>query len=145
VGVVGEQYGRLIVTEVRDEELAIGALKRAGLLFEEARVTIFAMWDIEFDGAPSRSRQVCDFAEQFGRAPAQGDEGDTFFIKPVEPRVGGELGIEDEVRGRLAMLALPEIDEAEDLVGLLALANIGVRVAKTWASGSWARNTRMLG
>jgi hypothetical protein len=31
---------------------------------------------------------------------------------------------------RLAVLALPEIDEAEDLVGLLALAYIGVGVAE---------------
>jgi hypothetical protein len=28
-----------------------------------------------------------------------------------------ELGVEDEVLRRLAVLALPEIDEAEDLVG----------------------------
>ena len=85
---------------------------------------------VEFDGAPGRRRQVGGFGEQFGRAPAQGEEGDAFGIEPVEPRIGGELGVEDEVLRRLAVLALPEIDEAEDLVGLLALANIGVGVAE---------------
>ena len=76
------------------------------------------------------ARQVGSFGEQLGRAPAQGEEGDAGGIEPVEPGVGGELGVEDEVLRRLAVLALPEIDEAEDLVGLLALANIGVGVAE---------------
>ena len=31
---------------------------------------------------------------------------------------------------RLTVLALPEVDEAENLIGLLALANIGVGVAE---------------
>ena len=49
--VIGQQDGRLIVAEIGDEELAIDALKRAGLLFKEARVAVFA-WDIELDGTP---------------------------------------------------------------------------------------------
>jgi hypothetical protein len=109
VGVVGDQDGRLIVAEIGDEELAIGALKQAGLLFEEARVAVFAMWDIELDSTPRRRRQVGDFGEQLGRAPAQRDEGDTLSIESIEPCIGGELGIEDEMLGRLAMLALPEL------------------------------------
>ena len=41
--VIGEQDGGLIVTEVGDEELAVGALKRPRLVFMEARITVFAM------------------------------------------------------------------------------------------------------
>ncbi len=50
--------------------------------------------------------------------------------------MGSEFGIEDETLGRAAMLALPEIDEAKDFVGLLALANIGVGIAEHLGFGS---------
>jgi hypothetical protein len=43
VGIIGEQDGGLIVAEIGDEELAINPPKRAGFLFEEARVAVFAM------------------------------------------------------------------------------------------------------
>jgi hypothetical protein len=35
----------------------------------------------------------------------------------------------------LAVLARPELDEAEDLLGLFALADVGVRVVKDLAVG----------
>src|SRR5580693_4812371 len=41
--VVGEQNGGLIVAEVGDVKLAVGALKRTRLLFVEAWVAVFAM------------------------------------------------------------------------------------------------------
>jgi len=44
--------------------------------------------------------------------------------------VGGEARIEHQVAGILPMVFLPEGEEAEDLFGFLALAQIGVRVAK---------------
>jgi hypothetical protein len=44
--------------------------------------------------------------------------------------IGGELGVEDEVLRRVAVLTLPEVDEAEDLLALLALTDIGVGVAE---------------
>src|SRR5229473_1984626 len=71
-------------------------------------------------------RQVVDFGEQAWRASSQGQKGDAGGIEPIEPLIGGELGVEDEMLRRLAVLALPEVDEAENLIGLLALANIGV-------------------
>src|SRR5258706_7500285 len=65
--VIGEQDGGLIVTEVGDEELAVGALKRPRLVFMEAWIAVFAMGHVEFDGAPSRCWQVGDLGEQLGR------------------------------------------------------------------------------
>jgi hypothetical protein len=57
--------------------------------------------------------------ECFGpsRPVAQGEEGGAFGIEPVEPRICGELGVEDEVLRRLAVLALPEIDVANIDIG----------------------------
>ena len=49
--------------------------------------------------------------------------------------VGGQPRIEHEVPWQLTMLALPELDEAEDLLGLLALAQIGVGVAEGATAG----------
>jgi hypothetical protein len=69
-------------------------------------VAVFAMRDVEFDGSMLAGY---DFGEQLGRAPAQGDEGDTLGMESIEPCIGGQLGIEDEVLRRLAMLALPEL------------------------------------
>src|ERR1700730_1480046 len=118
------------MAEIGDEELAVAALARASLLCVDSRVAVFAVGQVERDGAPSRWWQVVDFGEQARRAPAQGKEDDAGRIEPIEPLVGGELGVEDEVLRRLAILALPEVDEAENLICLLALANIGVRVAE---------------
>ncbi len=84
------------------------------------------MGHVERDGTPGRWRQVVDFGEQAWRASSQGQKGDAGGIEPIEPLIGGELGVEDEMLRRLAVLALPEVDEAENLIGLLALANIGV-------------------
>jgi len=64
---------------------------------------------VEHDGAPSRWRQVADLGEQTWRSPAQGKEGDAGDVEPIEPLVGSELGVEDEVLRRLAVLAFPEV------------------------------------
>ena len=61
------------------------------------------------------------------RTSPQGDEGDPGGVEAV---VGGELGIEDEVLRQPAMLLLPERDEAEDFLGFLAFADIGVGIAE---------------
>ena len=45
------------------------------------------------------------------------------------------MGVEDQVAGPVAVGALPEVDEAEDLLGLFALAQIGVGVAEGLALG----------
>ena len=73
---------------------------------------------------------MADLGEQAGRAPPQGEEGDAGGIEPVEPLVGGELGIEDEMLRLLAVLASPKIDEAEDLLGLFAFEDVGIGIAK---------------
>ena len=50
--VIGKQDGGLIVAEIGDEELAVGARARTRLLFENTGLSIFAMRDVEGDGAP---------------------------------------------------------------------------------------------
>src|SRR5215470_9770820 len=64
-----------------------------------------------------------------------GDENDALRVEPVEALEGGELGIKHEMLRRLAVLAGPEFDEAEDLLGLLTLADVGVGVAEHLAVG----------
>ena len=48
----------------------------------------------------------------------------------VETKAGGELGIEDEFAGHGAGLGLPEVDEAQDLIGLVGFGHGGVAVAE---------------
>ena len=57
------------------------------------------------------------------------------LLEPIELLIGGELGVEDQMLRRLAMLTRPKPDEAEDLLGLFALADIGVRIAEDLAIG----------
>ena len=49
--------------------------------------------------------------------------------------VGGELGIEDQFLGQDAGALLPEVHEAENLVGLVGLAQLGVGIAEDAAVG----------
>ncbi len=57
------------------------------------------------------------------------------MIEPVETVVGRELGVEDHVARRAAVVGGPEVDEAENLFHLLALADVGVGVAEHLAVG----------
>jgi hypothetical protein len=83
------------MAETLDKELAEQALLKTGLLPGDARGAVFAVRDIQGDGAPSRGRQVLDLLQQAGCAAAQGKKEDPGFIKMTEGAVGGELGVED--------------------------------------------------
>ncbi len=133
--VVGEQDGGFVMAEIGDEELAERALLGARLLLIDPRGAVFAVGHVERNGAPSRGRQLIDLGQEFWRAAAQGQEGDAGLIEPVETVVCGELGIEDQMARRAAMVGSPEVDEAEDLFGLLAFADVGVGVAEHVAVG----------
>ena len=144
--VVGQQDGWLIVAEILDEELAESASQQADLLFMDLRRAVFAIGDIEVHGAPGGRRQVADLGEEFARASAQGHEDDALLVEPIELRIVGEPRVEDKMLGQAAMPTFPELDEAEDLLGLLTLADISVRVAKDLAVGVLGQegeNTRL--
>ena len=49
--------------------------------------------------------------------------------------MGCQLRIEDQVRRQLPVSLLPEVDEAKDLLGFVALAQIGIRVAERMSLG----------
>jgi hypothetical protein len=102
------------MAEISDEELVEVTLVRPSRLLEVARGAILAAGALEFDGAPGRWRQAADLGENARCAPAQGDKGDPADIETIEAVIGGELGVEDEV-------ARPK-----DLLGFLALADVGV-------------------
>src|SRR5262249_32628558 len=56
-------------------------------------------------------------------------------VEPVEIRVGGQARVEDQFLRRRAGLLLPEIDEAQDLPGLLGLGDAGPGVAEDALAG----------
>jgi hypothetical protein len=106
------------VTEIGDEELAIDALKWAGLLFEEARVAVFAMWEIELDGTKPILRLATAFFPTFGktlaarsfRAPQRGRRPPVFVGRalrnPFSRRVQGR-GYEPAHGSRLLFASNP--------------------------------------
>ena len=70
-------------------------------LFVDAGGLVLAGGDVELDATPGGGGQRGDFGEQLRGAAAQGDESDAVRVEPLEPIIGGELRIEDQVaRGR---------------------------------------------
>ena len=101
--VVGEQDGGLVVAEVVDEDLAEGASGERDLSVRRRA----GCWYLRVGTSSSTVRQaergrLAISCEQLGRASAQGDEGDPHLVEPGEVRVGGELGVEDQVAAAAA-------------------------------------------
>ena len=63
-----------------------------------------------------------------GAAPADSDEGDVALVDTRDFRIVGELEIEAQPM-RTWPLRMPKFDEAEDLVGLIVAAEMGVCAA----------------
>jgi hypothetical protein len=63
-----------------------------------------------------------------GGAPADGDEGDVALVDTSEFGIVGVLAIEAQPM-RTWPLRMPKFDEAEDLVGLIVAAEMGVCAA----------------
>ena len=110
------------VAEIRNEHLAHLALivAEGDAPVDHLGGLIDAMGDIELHGSPSRAWEVGHFAEQAGRAAAQGHKGDAHLIEAVEIGVGGEPRIEDQFAGKTAVTLLPELHETQNRVGLIA-------------------------
>ena len=71
-----------------------------------------------------------DGGEQFGAAPAEGDEVDAEFVEVGEVGVGGQFGIEDQFAGPGPGAPPPLLGEAQDLVVVGGLAEGGVGIAE---------------
>ena len=127
---VGSSWPRSLI-----EELTEGALAQPDLLLEDLWRAVFAAKRVEMNGTPCGGRQIVNLGKEARRTPPQGDEDDAVLVEAIEPIIRRELGIEHQVLGHSAILTLPECDEAENLVGFLALTNIGIRVAEDLSVG----------
>lgn len=85
---------------------------------------------LQLDASPSRARLLVDFLEHVRIPPPQGDEPDAEFIESTQVLVGGELGVKDEFLGCTARVLLPILDEAQDLIVLILLADRGIGVVE---------------
>ena len=88
--------------------MAEGGAGQGDGLFEHARGLVLARRHVERHPAPSGGRQVRDFREQTGGAPADSDEVDAQGIEPCQVRIGGQARIKDQVARMLAVVLLPE-------------------------------------
>jgi len=52
------------------------------------------------------------------------------LVESIEVGVGGELGVKDQLLRKGSRACFPKVDEAEDLVMLIAFSNLGIGVAK---------------
>src|SRR6266436_5333905 len=118
------------MAQILDEDLAEGFSLQGGGRFVDARSFVLAAGDIEFDGAPRGARQASNLLKEFGRSTPKGDESNPHLLQTGKVGIGRKLRVKDEMARVLAVGAFPESDEAEDLLGLFAFADVGVGVAE---------------
>src|SRR6266699_5061255 len=114
-------------------------------LFVDARKTELARGDIEFDGAPSGARQQRNFLQQSRRPPPKSDKGNPHLVQLGEIRIGGEARIKNQMAGLLAVSAPPEGNKVEDLIGLVAFAQVGIGITEGAARGVLSQENQNAG
>ena len=97
---------------------------------QDARGLVRPRGALQFDPPPGRRRCPGDRVEELRDPSPQRDELDPHPVQLVEVGVGRQLGVEDQFLGQPAGPLLPELDEAEDLVVLLVLAQLAVGIAE---------------
>src|SRR6266403_3565619 len=128
---IGEQQGWLFMPEVGDGDLPDGPLVviEGDALIEDFREPELARDVLQFNVAP-RAFLFTQALDDLLGAPPQGDEVDFLGIERVEVCVGGELAVEDQLLRQRAGARLPELDEAQDFIVLLILAQIRIGIAE---------------
>jgi hypothetical protein len=91
---------------------------------------LYARDALQFDPAPGRRRGPSHLVEELLGPSPQGDELDPLAIQLAEVGIGRQLRVKDEFLGQAPGPLLPEVDEAEDLVVLLVLAQLAIGVAE---------------
>ena len=126
--VVGEQDRRLLMPEVLNQELPQRPLVVAQLypLVHHARRLELAVRHVELDRPPRRAGQGRARRQQCRGSTSEGDEGYAQGVELGQIPIGRELGIEDQMARPCAVLLLPEGDEAQDIIGLLALPEVAI-------------------
>ena len=107
-----------------------GIVPDAERAVEDARGSVSPANIGEGDAAPIAVRHGQQFADHLGASPADGGEADAHFIQLGKVGVGGELAVEDELGGQGSGAFAPDLGEAEDLAGLILLADPGVGVSE---------------
>ena len=110
-------------------ERAVVVVQRDPLV-QDARGLVRPGGALQLDPSPGRRRGPGDLVEELRGPSPQRDELDPHPVQLVEVGVGRQLGVEDQFLGQAAGPLLPEVDEAEDLVVLLVLAQLAVGIAE---------------
>src|ERR1017187_5607958 len=142
--VVGQQDGRLLVSQIDDRDLTQRAviILQMDSFVQDSGGTEGPGQRGQSDPLPGRCRTAEDLA-QYAPGPAtECQETNTSPVQSVQVGVGGQLQIEHQLGRVLSDLLAPELDESQDFVGLFELGNSGVSVATRWPA-SRAKNVRM--
>ena len=98
-------------------------------MIDDFGVLILPVRHIQVHDPPGRAGDVGDFTEESRGAPTQGHEGNTQLVELTQVGVGSQFGIEHQLMRIVALLLLPKLGKAHDLVGLLSFQQISARVA----------------
>ena len=129
---VGQQDCRLLMAQISSDHLTQRTVvtNQSDAPVEDPRMLVFPRDTLQLDPAPRRAGRLADLSHEPWRATAQGDEFNSQPIELIELGVGRQLGIEDQFFGISPRPFLPKLDEAEDLIVLLALAQFTVGVTE---------------
>src|SRR5205809_2339434 len=134
---IRQQHGGFFVTQLNDGDLA-----QSPFITFERNTLIQYFWGAESagqgrqgDAAPRGGRAAPDFSEHLLGAAAQGHEFDSLLLEVSQVSIGGQLGVKDQFGGHASGALLPELDKAQDFVGLLTLGQAGIGVAQNPLGG----------
>ena len=120
------------MSQISNAQLTDRSLVSSQVYFpvENARCSIGAGHALEFNPPPCRFLFQCNFAEQLRRTASEGNEIYPQILQPIQIAIGSQFGIEDQLCRISTSPLFPEIHEAQNLVILILLAQLGVGIAE---------------
>ena len=130
---VGQQNGRLLMAEVEDDRVdGTHASAEPDGLFVNPRSAVLASGDVERRRSAKRSVAARTMSLRiFGERAPEGEERDAHSVQLGQPLLSSSGNRRQGPSGINSVGLFPELDEAEDLTGLLAFAQIGIGVAES--------------
>src|SRR5215813_4134210 len=147
LGVVGQEQGRLLLSQARDRQLAQRALVPWELhrLLQVPDTLMTAVRRVDHRLAPLAGRECAQAAQDGGTTPPDGDKPDAALVQLRQLGIGDDLGIKVQPLGIDTSELLPKLDKLERLASLITPGEIRVGIADDLARVLWCEEAQHTG